>query len=155
MLGSLARKTRALGFKTIYYPDEGDKGILQIARSKGCVILTSNKGLYDSARHSEVGVLFVSGETDRRRLVSLLDSAKSSGINLVKGEPSCTLCGGDLQIMSRSDVAGRVPLSVEKRHRLFFRCMVCGKYYWKGSHWKKLRLLNRILSEIPFATVLR
>lgn len=97
--------------------------------------------------------MLISGKSDSRRLASLLVAAKSSGVGLVRGAPLCSICGGDLRRMSRADVAGHVPLSVERRHHLFFKCVECGQYYWKGSHWKKLRWLDRILAEVTVATV--
>ncbi len=153
MLGSLARKTRAFGFDTFYYSDGDDDRIMRIARSEGRIILTADRSLAERARKGRVSVLLVSGKSDSRRLASLLVAADSSGVSLVRGEPLCSLCGGDLQAMKRAEVAGQVPLSVEKRHRLFFKCAECGQYYWKGSHWKKLRWLDRILAEVPIATV--
>jgi len=153
MLGSLARKMRALGFDTLYYSDGGDIGIMRIARSEGRVVLTADRSLAERARAGRTSVLLISGKSDSRRLASLLVAAKSSGVSLARGRPLCSLCGGDLQTMGRTDVAGHVPPSVESRHRLFFRCVECGQYYWKGSHWKKLRWLDTILAEVPVATV--
>jgi len=152
MLGSLARKMRALGFDTLYYSAGDDGGIMRIARSAGRVILTADRSLAERARTGRASVLLISGKRDSRRLASLLIAAKSSGISLVRGEPLCSLCNGDLQTMKRADVVGQVPPSVARRHRLFFKCAECGQYYWKGSHWKKLRWLERILAEVPVVT---
>jgi len=152
MLGSLARKARALGFDSLYYSDGDDDGIVQIARLERTIILTADRLLAERARAGRASVLLITGKRDSRRLALLLVAAKSSGINLTRGVPLCSLCGGDLQRMQRTKVAGHVPLSVERRHRLFFRCVDCGKYYWKGSHWKKLRWLERILKEVPIVT---
>jgi uncharacterized protein with PIN domain len=153
MLGSLARKARALGFDTIYYSDGDDNEIMRIARSEGRVVLTADRSLAQRARKGRVCVLLVSGKSDGRRLASVLVAAKSSGVSLVRGRRLCSLCGGDLQAMRREEVAGQVPLPVEKRHRLFFKCADCGQYYWRGSHWKKLRWLDRILKGVPVATI--
>jgi hypothetical protein len=153
MLGSLARKMRALGFDTLYYSDGDDDGIMRIAGSEGRVVLTADRSLAESARAGKTSVLLISGKSDSRRLASLLVAAKSSGVSLARGEPLCSLCGGNLRRMRRAEAAGRVPLSVEKSHRLFFKCVECGQYYWKGSHWKKLRWLDRILAEVPVVTV--
>ena len=153
MLGSMARKMRVLGFDTLYYSDGGDGGIMRLARSEGRVVLTADRSLAEGARAGRASVLLISGRSDSRRLASLLVTAKSSGVSLARGEPLCSLCGGDLQTMRRADVAGHVPPSVERRHRLFFKCVECGQYYWKGSHWKKLRWLDRILAEVPVVTV--
>jgi hypothetical protein len=153
MLGSLARKMRALGLDTLYYSNGDDNGIMRIAESEGRVVLTADRSLAERAHTGRARVLLISGKRDSRRLASLLVAAKSSGVSLVRGEPLCSLCGGDLQRMQRTDVEGHVPLSVERRHRLFFKCAKCGQYYWKGSHWKKLRWLDRILADVPIATV--
>ena len=153
MLGSLARKTRALGFDTLYYSKGDDRGILRIAESEGRVILTSDRLLAQRAPTRGTSVLLVSGRNDARRLASLLAAAKSAGVSLVRGRPLCSLCGGNLERLKRVDMAGRIPDSVRRRHRLFFRCVACGQYYWKGSHWKKLRWLERILAEVPVDTV--
>jgi uncharacterized protein with PIN domain len=153
MLGSLARKMRVLGFDTLYYSEGDDEGIMRIARSEGRIVLTADRSLAERARTGRPSVLLISGKSDSRRLASLLVAAKSSGVSLTRGGPLCSLCGGGLQTMKRADVTGQVPPSVEMRHRLFFKCVECGQYYWKGSHWKKLRWLSRILGEVPVATV--
>jgi len=149
----LARKTRALGFETLYCANGDDKGLMRVAKSEGRIILTADKTLFGRASSGKVKVLLVSGRTDSRRLASILVAAKSSDISLIRGGPLCSLCGGGLVKMKRAEVAGRVPHLVESRHRLFLMCKACGKYYWKGSHWKKLRWLERILAEVPVATV--
>ncbi|MGP8125035.1 MAG: Mut7-C RNAse domain-containing protein [Nitrososphaerales archaeon] len=153
MFGSLARKTRALGFDTVYYSDGDDSGIIRIAESEGRVILTADRSLAERAHSGGTRVLLISGTTDSRRLVSLLVAARSSGISLVRGGPLCSLCDGELQRVKKTNVTGRIPLAVERRHRLFFKCLACGQFYWRGSHWKKLRWLERILVEVPVATV--
>ena len=153
MLGSLARKMRVLGFDTLYYSDGDDEGIMRIAKSEDRVVLTADRSLAERARTRRPSVLLISGKSDSKRLTSLLVAARSSGVSLTRGGSLCSLCGGSLQTVKRADVAGRVPHSVERRHRLFFKCVECGQYYWKGSHWKKLRRFSRILGEVPVATV--
>lgn len=153
MLGSLARKVRALGFDTRYYSEGGDEGIARIARSEGRIILTADRSLAVGARSKRIRVLLLSGRSDGRRLASLVTTAKSSGVNLVRGGSRCSLCNGDLQTFRRADIAGMVPPSVAMRHRLFFKCGACGQFYWKGGHWKKLRWLERVLAEVPVANV--
>jgi len=153
MLGSLARKMRALGFDTTYYSEGDDEGILRVGRAQGRVILTADKALADRARHGSAIALLISGRSDGRRLASLLVAAKLSGVGLSRGRPFCSLCDGVLRKVRRADVAGRVPLMVERRHRVFYRCTSCGQYYWKGSHWKKLRWLERVVAEVHLDTV--
>ena len=143
MLGSLSRKLRAFGFDTAYYRRGGDEGILQLAKEEGRVILTSDRALPARASSKGVRVLLVEGRTDGRRISSLLGAAKEAGITLKRGDPLCSVCNGALAVVSREEAASGVPPSVLQRHRLFLRCEVCGKLYWKGGHWKKLSGLER------------
>lgn len=143
MLGSLSRKLRAFGFDTAYYRKGGDEGILELARAERRVILTSDRALLSRASSKAIPALLVEGTTDGRRISLLLKSARSAGIRVERGAPLCSLCNGDLVVVPREEAASGVPASVLRRHRLFFRCQRCGKFYWRGGHWKKLSNLER------------
>lgn len=146
MLGSLARKLRALGFDTSYYREGDDEGIICAAARERRLILTSDASLAQRAKARKVEVFLLTGRTDGIRLASLVAQARSSGVRLVRGDSLCSVCGGMLESITRAGVSGKVPPSVVRRHRFFRRCMTCGRYYWRGSHWKKLRWLERILA---------
>ena len=143
MLGSLSRKLRAFGLDTAYYREGGDDGIIDLARDERRVILTSDGELFSRATSRGLRAILVQGSTDGRRIRSLLNSAKACGVAVNRGAPLCSVCNGALAIIPRRQAASGVPASVIRRHRLFFRCRSCGKYYWKGGHWKKLSNLER------------
>jgi uncharacterized protein with PIN domain len=145
MLGSLCRKLRAFGFDTAYYKAGNDSGIITLARSQKRVILTSDRSLAAMATSKGLTAIIVEGNSDGERISAISRAAAVSGTRLVRGDPLCSLCGGDLLTLRRVDVLGEVPPSITVRHRLFYRCGSCGKYYWRGSHWKKLRSLSRRL----------
>ena len=143
MLGSLSRKLRAFGFDTAYYRRGGDDGLIALAKNEGRVILSSDRVLVARASSSGIRAFLVEGRTDGRRIRSLLRSAEAEGMRVARGAPLCSLCNGALEVIGRKDAALSVPKSVLARHRLFFRCRVCGKHYWRGGHWKKLSGLQR------------
>jgi uncharacterized protein len=145
MLGSLARKLRALGFDTTYYKAGDDSGMLDLAARENRVVLTSDKLLASRALSRKQRAFLLTGKSDGERVREISDAAMSSGVYLRRGMPLCSLCGGNLETLRRKDISGAVPPSVERRHRLFFRCTACGQIYWRGSHWKKLRSLARQL----------
>jgi len=147
MLGSLARKLRALGFDTVYYRTGDDSGLMRLASTSGRVILTSDRALTLKAIASGAKAFLLTGVNDRQRVRSLVTEAGRSMVPLVSGDPLCSICGGRLGTLGKGDVAGMVPQAVEKRHRLFYRCSSCGQVYWRGSHWKRLRYLARLLEE--------
>jgi hypothetical protein len=143
MLGSLARKLRAFGFDATYYREGGDDGIIRAARSERRVVLTSDKSLYARMQSERIPSFLLSGHTDGQRIASLLRSAKRERVVLKRGEPLCSLCGGPLEQLDRNSASPLVPHPVARRHRLFYLCGTCGKIYWRGGHWKKLRRLER------------
>jgi uncharacterized protein with PIN domain len=153
MLGSLARKLRAFGFDTAYFREGDDASLISIAASEGRVMLTSDRSLAERARGNKVPTLLVTGNNDSERISSLAKGAKAGGLVLVSASPLCSICNGTLIALAKREVAGEVPPSVLRRHRLFYRCEDCGQYYWRGAHWKKLRWLERRLGEKPNATV--
>ncbi|MDG6910249.1 MAG: hypothetical protein JRN08_07755 [Nitrososphaerota archaeon] len=145
MLGTLARKLRALGFDTTYYRSGDDAGLLEAASSEGRIILTSDRALAANAPSRGASAVLLSQRTDGARVSAVARACRERGIPLVRGDPLCSVCGGELETLRKGEVTGRVPPAVERRHNLFFRCAACGKLYWRGSHWKKLRsLANRL-----------
>ena len=152
MLGSLARKLRALGFDTVYYRSGDDATLLRLARRGRRVLLTSDRGLAALAASKGIPAVLLAERSDGARVSAVARECRERGITLVRGDPLCSLCGGALLSVARGEVSGLVPPGVERRHRLFFRCTRCGKVYWRGGHWKKLRSLARRLNQDPIAS---
>lgn len=146
MLGSFARKLRVFGFDTVYFRDGADSSLLELARMEGRVVLTSDRVLAATAKKHGVVALMVEGRGDRQRLASLEAAARKVDLLLANGASRCTVCNAPLRPVKRADVGPEVPTGVVMRHRAYLRCPDCGKTYWKGSHWKKLRRLSSVLS---------
>ncbi|MDG6901583.1 MAG: hypothetical protein JRM80_06445 [Nitrososphaerota archaeon] len=147
MHGSLARKLRAIGFDASYYKAGEDEGVIELAAAEGRVLLTSDRSLAARASSKGIPTVLLAGKTDGSRLREVSRAAARSGIRLVRGDSLCSLCGGALEKVARADLSGLVPPSVERSHRLFYRCASCGQPYWHGSHWKKLRSFAGRLEE--------
>ena len=147
MLGSLARKLRALGFDAAYYRSGGDAGLMERSVLESRIILTADRALATSAESKGISVILVKGDSDRARVRAIAVEAGVKGIYLVRGEPMCSLCGSELRSVRKRDVSGEVPPAVERHHRLFFRCSSCGQLYWRGSHWKRLMSLAERLDQ--------
>ncbi len=144
MLGSLARKLRILGFDTRYHEKGTDRELTSSAKAEGRIVLTSDRQLWNQ-RNSSLQVFLITGRSDRERLLSLLGEAKSRGIRLLEGESRCALCNGALRPSRMQELRGQVPDPVLKRHRSFNICIDCGKVYWRGRHWSRLRKFSYLL----------
>jgi uncharacterized protein len=146
MLGSLARKLRIFGFDTLYFAEGGDPELEALARKERRVILTSDKRLFARSEGKRgLPAILVDGTTDRARLRSVMSQAgPAMTLRLGMGRESrCAVCNGELEVLGRPDAAStEIPAKVLARHRLFYRCRSCSRFYWRGKHWERLRRLS-------------
>jgi len=145
MLGSLARKLRVFGFDTAYFRDGQDSELERLARDERRILLTSDRRLFGDATDRGLQAFLVNGRSERARVLSIAEQARQFSIRLEPGATRCALCNGTLTLVSRGDLAGRLPESVRRRHRQFYECASCDKLYWKGKHWSRLRKLASVL----------
>lgn len=133
MLGSLARKLRILGFDTWYDPKSSDNQLLDNAKSAKRWLVTSDVELYRICKRRGVRAILVKSRSERERLFEVLSKIGMRGVVEIDNA-RCSICNGLLTDFGKMRNAERV-----------LTCTVCGKDYWKGSHWKKL---SKLFSEV-------
>jgi len=139
MHGTLARKLRIYGFDTAYDPKTDDKALLELGIAEGRVLVTSDRVLHRAALQSGVKSILLTSETDEDRMVTLLRRLKIK-TSILKPETSrCPLCNGMLKPIKGQSLKGRIPEGVLQRNDVFYICASCGKVYWEGSHWHRIR----------------
>ncbi len=150
MHGKLARKMRLYGFDTLYDVKFDDSKIIEIAKIEGRTIITSDEALIERAKSEKLQVIWVPLDSDLPRMIKIFETIKI----LPKIDPKksrCPNCNSPLAIVKKEDVKD-VPENVLKRKRIFYKCTGCGKVYWHGSHWRKIRefekTLKRMLNEL-------
>lgn len=145
MLGSIARKLRIFGFDTSYFAEGDDLELEKLAKSERRVILTSDKRLFALSSKKGVQAILVEGEDDRAKLRSIAKHV-TPGVTLrLGGERAsrCAVCNGELQPIERGKAnASEIPPKIIARHRLFYVCRSCPRFYWRGKHWDRLRRLS-------------
>jgi len=143
MLGSLARWLRRLGYDTDYANDRDDRELVRIARADGRVLLTRDNAL---AARRGISVLLIESQALDEQLAQVVRAFPlPPGAQL----PRCSECNTLLQIASPDEVAENVPVYVRRTHDHFRRCPGCGRVYWPGSHWERIR--HRLCSLDPTA----
>ncbi len=136
MLGKLARWLRLSGYNVIY-AKLTDEEILEISKKEGRIILTRDKLLHAKACKYDVQSIYIHGSDVISQLQQLVHEL---GIK-IQDSPEyslCPVCGGEISEISKEEAKGRVPEEIIKNHRLY-ACKKCGKIYWKGMHWNKIR----------------
>lgn len=139
MLGRLARWLRLMGHDTLYSPGISDLEVLRLAKEQGRIILTRDRHFME---RNIRGCLFVCSDDVFMQIAEV-----AGAFDLKKGglPGRCAACNGLLEEAARGDVEGLVPEHVYRETVYFQKCSLCGKIYWRGSHFRNF---SRILDEI-------
>jgi len=143
-LGRLARYLRAMGFDTLYQNDYSDNDIVEISNLEKRIILTRDKGIL--MRNAVQRGYWIRNIKAKEQTVEVVK--KFDLYNLISPFKRCMECNGLIKPESKESVLNRLELKTKKYFDQFFRCTVCHKIYWKGSHYDKMnQFITRIIKE--------
>lgn len=135
MLGSTARKLRMFGLDVLYFNKIDDDELLKFGMHR--TLITCDEELYERAIKNGESAIIIKGTGETSRLEIIFERL---GIIPLLSHSRCTACNGELEMISKRLLDG-IPPKVLERHRKFYRCRNCGKVYWSGSHWIRMRRL--------------
>ncbi|MBN1620414.1 hypothetical protein JW890_06800 [candidate division WOR-3 bacterium] len=139
-LGALARKLRLFGFDCNYRNDFDDSLIAEISNAEDRTVLTRDVKLLmrNKVRKGYWLRSQVTGEqlAEVFRRFNLADKTKPFTL--------CMECGGNLETVNKNEVLSQILPGTAERFDEFFRCGLCKKVYWEGSHYTKL---SKIIDE--------
>lgn len=142
MLGRLARWLRILGFDTAYEESIDDADLVRRAVDEGRVILTRDRLMPEQWRVEGIHLMEVEEPMAQVREVS--DAFGLAGH--IRLFTRCSQCNTMLSEVSKEQAAGHVPDDVLQRVDAFKHCPGCGRFYWEGSHVKRMRrMIDRAL----------
>ena len=134
-LGRLARYLRFAGVDTRWRNAWSDADLVKIACSEERVVLTRDR---DLLMHRALGAGCYL--RDKRPLAQLAEVARRYALDLVGEKTSrCLECNEVLESVSKPEVAGRLQPGTVSAFDEFWRCRECGRVFWRGSHWKRMR----------------
>lgn len=136
-LGGLANLLRLFGFDTLFDNHFQDAEIVRVAVEQGRIVLTRDRellkrrdithGCYVRALHREQQL---------REVFARLDLAGSA-----RPFTRCLRCNTPLRAVDKAEVATRLPTGVLARHEHFAFCVGCGRVFWEGTHWRRMRAM--------------
>ena len=134
MLGKLAVYLRMCGYDAAYVGDrdpDDEPALLERARAEGRVVLSRDRALVDRA---DEAVLVAEREVDAQ-----LAELRAAGFELRLADPPtrCGRCNGALEPVPAG--AARPDYAPEPDEVDCWRCLDCGQWFWKGSHWDRVR----------------
>jgi uncharacterized protein with PIN domain len=134
-LGKLAAYLRMIGFDTLYRSSFADPELVQTASREHRILLTRDRGLL---MHNSVTHGYWLRETDSRRQTAEV-VRHFDLFNLFRPFTRCMACNGALQPVLKEHVRHLLTTRTTDMHDDFRQCCECGRVYWKGSHYVRMR----------------
>jgi hypothetical protein len=134
MCGKLAVYLRMCGYDVAYAPDRGveaDRAIARLARAEGRTVLTRDVALAGLAADA---VLLRALDVDDQ-----LRELRDAGVRLeLADRPArCGDCNGPLDPVP--DEEATPADAPDPGETGVWRCRDCGRLFWRGSHWDRVR----------------
>ncbi len=143
-LGKLARKLRLLGFDTLYGNACDDQEIVDLALKERRIILTRDVGLL---KHKEVTHgYWVRATLPFRQTVEVV--RKFDLFSAIRSFNRCLDCNGLLETVAKEEIQHLLPKKTRQHFDEFYRCNGCGKIYWPGSHYAKMKRFVQQIQEL-------
>ncbi|PZP57913.1 MAG: twitching motility protein PilT [Azospira oryzae] len=138
-LGGLARLLRMLGFDTLYDNTYDDFDICMQAKREGRIILTRDRELL-KCRIITHGC-YVHARKPQAQLKEIVERLQLAAN--VRPFTRCLHCNLPLAPIAKEQVLDRLPPTVAQVHERFSTCGGCGRVFWEGTHWERMRALLR------------
>ena len=143
-LGRLAAYLRMVGFDTLYPQDYRDEELARISSEEDRILLTRDRGLLKRriVRHGYA----VRSPDPWEQLGEVIK--RFDLYDQIMEFCRCATCNGTLEAVEKTEIAHLLPEKTTEYYDEFRRCTVCGKIYWRGSHYEQMdRFIEKLLRE--------
>jgi uncharacterized protein with PIN domain len=135
-LGRLAAYLRLAGFDVEYRNDYEDRVLVATASREDRTVLTRDVGVLKHAALRRG--YFVRDTQPGRQLVEVL--RRYDLVERAAPFTRCVRCNRRLVRVSKQDVLEALPPRTREHYHEFSRCAACGRVYWPGSHYSRMRV---------------
>lgn len=141
MLGRLARELRFCGYSAEYRRDIADREMVEHCLKNDLVLLTRDREVLRRKQiaRGELTALAVESDFPTEQLRQVLTRFQLDAAL----EPLCSVCNQPLDTITREAACKQVPEYVCVTQARFKRCPVCGRIYWKATHWPGIEGIRR------------
>ena len=134
-LGKLASKLRMIGIDSCLFNGKTDKDLVEQALRKRRIILTRDVELLK--RSIIKRGYWVRNDDPAKQVTEIYNRFHLEKV--LKPFHRCLVCNGLIIKVNKEEVAAQIPPGSRSRFDEYFRCSSCGKIYWKGSHYEKMK----------------
>ena len=136
-LGKLARHLRMAGFDCLYRNDYRDSELVTASLAERRIILTRDRGLLKQRLVTHG--YFVRQNASEAQFREVVRALQLEG--RLRSFTRCRECNSELREVHKADVLARLPEKVRSAYERFQLCAGCGRVYWEGTHYARLRRL--------------
>jgi len=147
-LGGLARWLRAAGYEARWIPGIDDDELLQEA-ARGRAILVTTDSLLMERRVLRDGILRGIWVPPSLTMLEQLGAVLHE-LNLPVLPSRCMKCSGELQRVDKERMREQIPPKTYRWIDEYFVCQRCGKLFWHGTHWQRIRAQLELVREWKF-----
>jgi len=133
--GKLARWLRLLGYDTLHFPEIADAELADRAAREGRIVLTRDTTL--AHRFPAIEVFRLEDEDPFRQLAAVVRRFELDWD--AHAFTRCMMCNAPLEEVEKESCREEVPPEAFARCNQFARCTGCGKLYWDGTHYLRMR----------------
>ena len=145
-LGKLGKLLRLLGFDVADAGDMNNAGLVRTSVEERRILLTRDRQLlkHGALTHG-TWVRSTDSIEQAREILHRFDLH-----GRVRPFSRCLACSGMLRTVEKDDVLDRIPPKTAAWLDDYVECSGCGKLYWEGTHWARVRdLVAQVLESPP------
>ena len=137
-VGRLARWLRVLGYDAAFEPRLADPQVVARALAEGRVLLTRDADMMRRrvSRGGAVRAVLLEDDRVQEQVRQVIDEL---GLVPDRALSRCLDCHVELEPRPMAAVLERLPPHVRRTQCRFSQCPSCGRVYWPGTHWQRMR----------------
>jgi uncharacterized protein len=143
-LGKLARYLRILGFDTSFQEPISDPELLRLAAAEKRCLLTRDHHLLQHTH--PYGILVLEDDDPLIQLAEVIRSLKLVVMPALLFQ-RCSRCNEITAPVDKAQTGNHIFPYILKTQNVIRKCSSCGRYYWKGTHYK--RMIQELRKAIP------
>lgn len=143
-LGKLAKYLRLFGFDSLLDMNLDDNEIIERSIQENRIILTRDKMLLRNKK--VMHGYWIRSDNPRLQAEEVVRKFDLAG--RMKPLNRCLECNTIIEPVSKELISERIPENTRKYYNEFWICPGCGRIYWEGSHFERMKeFVERIRKE--------
>ncbi|PPD57495.1 Mut7-C RNAse domain-containing protein [Dehalogenimonas etheniformans] len=138
-VGKLARWLRLLGYDAVFFTGEDDTRMVKQALAENRILLTRDTAIQRRRVVTSGSLKVMTFETEDAEVQMGQLLAQFQLVGLSHPFPRCLEDNSLLRPIDKLAIEKRVPRYTFESQEEFMECPMCGRVYWRGTHWQALK----------------